>query len=207
MLINYSIWGIYFIGGAIGAVMSYLKKDFHYPWLGKRLQTYLHFDPSTGEIDEAMEERFVAAMSHGSAILMLWGVLTPLAVWITQKNRSPYLRFQGLQATVYQLLSIFGYVAFMAIYILMFVVVFAIVTFGSDSIVNGSDDTGTIVTIVFLVMALVILLIAILFSLALPTYHLFAMIAGIQILKGKNYRYPVLGNFIARRMKPNEPKG
>lgn len=207
MLVNFSIWGIYFVGGAVGAVMCMLKKDFRYPWLGRKLETYLRFDPSTGEMDEAMEERFVAAMSHGSAILILWGVLSPLAVWLTQKDRSLYLRFQALQATVYQLLAILGYFAFMAIYFLMFMVVFMIVTFGGDSIVNAGDEVETVVTIIFLVMALLVSLIAIVFSLALPTYHLFAMIAGIQILKGKDYRYPFLGKFLVQRMKLNEPKG
>lgn len=204
MLMNASIFGIYFIGGAAGAVTCMLKKDFRYPWLGKRLEKYLRFDSLTGALDEAMAERFVAAMSHASAILLMWGLLSPLAVWATQKDHSPSLRFQGLQATVYQFLAVLGYFAFMAMCFLLFVVALLIVTFGSDYIVNAGDEIGTIVTVIFLVMVLLVLLIAILFSLTLPTYHLFAMIAGIQILKGKDYKYPLLGNFIAHRMNMDE---
>ena len=200
-LFLFGIWGVYIIGGIVGAVMCLLKKDFRYPWVGKRLETYLRFDPATGALDEAMEERFVAAMAHASAILLMWGLLSPLAVWITQKERSVYLRFQGLQATVYQLIATLGYFAFMALYFVSAIGMMLLLSVGISS--RQSEAT----LIVALVFGAVILLIWLVLVLALPTYHLFAMIAGIQILKGKDYRYPLLGNFIARRMKLDEPKG
>ena len=200
-LFLFGIWGVYFIGGIAGAVMCLLKKDFRYPWLGKRLETYLRFDPATGEVDEAMEERFVAAMSHASAILLMWGLLSPLAVWITQKDRSMYLRFQGLQAAVYQFIAMLGYFLFMAVYFVFAIGMMVLVPLG----ISAHQSEGTL--IVMLVFGAIILLIWLALLLALPTYHLFAMIAGIQILKGRDYRYPLLGNFIARRMKLDEPKG
>jgi len=64
-----------------------------------------------------------------------------------------------------------------------------------------------LMTIALLVFLLVFLVLGIFVMLGLPTYHLFAMIAGIQVLKGRDYRYPLLGNLIARRMKIDEPKG
>ena len=171
--------------------------------MGRRLEAFINYDHATGAVDEAKEEQFVAAMSHASAILFMWGVLSPLALWITQKDRSPYLRFQGLQAAIYQLLALVGYFAFMFVYIASFVAMFAIIAIVES---NGAGSGNSVTAIVLLIFMLVMMLMWLVFMLALPTYHLFAMIAGIQILKGRDYRYPWLGNFLARRMKLDEAK-
>jgi uncharacterized Tic20 family protein len=201
-LFMFLFWGLYFAGGAVGAILCLRGREFHYPYLGKRLATYLAYDPGrTEQLDEAHEDRWIAAMSHASAILLMWGLITPLAVWITQKDRSPHLRFQALQALVYQLLAVAAYVVFMALYLFsIFAVVLALPLANSA----GREQAGPAPVIV-LIIVIVILLVWMLLLLAFPTYHLFAMIAVIRILKGGDYRYPLLGNFIMRRLNPVPP--
>jgi uncharacterized Tic20 family protein len=129
----------------------------------------------------------------------LWGLIVPLTIWVTQKDRSLYLRFQGLQATVYQTLATAGYFVFLAVSTILTVAMLTALIQLPDAM-DGTEENSSILIGLLVVLALNLLLL-IVFALAVPTYHLFALIAGIQILKGRDYRYPWLGNFIARRMK------
>ncbi len=49
------------------------------------------------------DERIMAALSHASAIIPMMGVIAPIVIWATQKDKSSYVVFQALQAIVYQL--------------------------------------------------------------------------------------------------------
>jgi len=195
-LLMFTIWGIYFVGGILGTVGCLLKKDFRYPFLGKRLGSFLDYAPDAASpLDEAKEDRWVAALSHASAILLIWGSVSPLAVWITQKDRSPYLRFQALQATVYQVLALLAYFGFMAVYFFSMIALFLALPLTSS---GGYYRPGNESLIFLLIFGIAIFVVWAVILLAVPTYHLFAMIAGIQILKGRDYRYPILGKQIER---------
>src|SRR5512147_3094320 len=49
------------------------------------------------------DERVMAALSHVSALLPMIGVIAPIVIWATQKEKSQYVAFQALQAIAYQL--------------------------------------------------------------------------------------------------------
>ncbi len=194
MFFLFGFMGLYMLFGIVGAVLCLLDKDFKYPILGKRLEKYLDRGAHPSDpLNADKEDQWMAAMGHASAILLLWGLILPLVVWLTQKDSSPRLRFQSMQAVIYQLLAVVGYFGFMALYMFMFFALFtgAILLSG-----NPQDSAGTIFMLIFFVIMLIFMLV---FALALPTYHLFAMIAGIQVVKGKEYRYPILGRMIAKR--------
>lgn len=192
----FGFMGIYMLFGIAGAVFSLLDKDFKYPILGKWLEKYLGRGASpTDPLNADKEDQWMAAMGHASAILLLWGLFTPFVIWLTQKDSSSRLRFQSLQAVIYQLLAVVGYFAFMALYMFMFFALFAGVILMSGS---PQESTGAVFVLIFLGVMLIFMLV---FALAVPTYHLFAMIAGIQVAKGKDYRYPLLGGFLAKRIE------
>lgn len=198
-LFLFGFMGIYVFFGVLGAALCLMGRDYKYPWLGKYLEKYLgRGADAAGSLDEIKQEQWVAGMGHASAILFLWGAILPLLTWVLQKDSSsPRLRFQSLQALAYQLMSIVAYFGFMAINMLVFMGIFGGMFFlaGAGSEPQLSSAGG----ILILVSMILMLLLSLIMMLALPTYHLFAMIAGIQVVKGKDYRYPLLGKFLARR--------
>ncbi|MFZ5857892.1 MAG: DUF4870 domain-containing protein [Chloroflexota bacterium] len=194
-LFMFGFMGVYTLFGIVGAVFSLLGKDFKYPILGKWLEKYLSRGTNPADpLNADKEDQWMAAIGHASAILLMWGLFTPFVIWLTQKDSSPRLRFQSLQAVIYQAFAVVGYFVFMALYMFMFFALFtgAILMSG-----NPQDSTGAVFLLIFFGIMLIFMLA---FALAMPTYHLFAMIAGIQTAKGKDYRYPLLGKFLARRM-------
>ena len=205
-LVFYGFILLYSLLGIAGAIFCLTGRDFKYPFLGKRLETYLGRGADfNSPLDETKEDRWMSAIGHASAILLLWGLFMPLVVLFVQKDSSPRLRFQSAQAAVYQTIATIMYFGFGICYIGAFFALLA----SAVSLPNlgAGGDMTPLMTIALLVFLLVFLVLGIFVMLGLPTYHLFAMIAGIQVLKGREYRYPLLGNFIARRLKMDEPKG
>jgi len=52
------------------------------------------------------ENRLLAALAHGSVVAQGIGILVGVLVYITQRDKSHYAAFQGLQAAVFQLINL-----------------------------------------------------------------------------------------------------
>jgi len=198
-LLVFGLFAVYLILPIIAAVACALGKDFRYPIMGDRLARYLAYGPhkaseETVWLHEEHEIRWVAAMGHFSILILLWGMLAPLTMWILQRKQSPFLRFQSMQAFAYQgvvtilvlvggFISVFG----LALFPLM---LFSGVSFTFDS------PTSILGWIVFMVLQLI----AILILLLVPLLHILGQWAGYLVLKGENYRYLLIGKWIEKRL-------
>ena len=185
--------------GLLGAIFALLGRDFRYPLFGARMARYLNYDgPANGTISEEKEDRVVAAVSHSTCVLLFLGLLTPITVWLTQHERSRFLRFQAMQAAIYQALGLIGYFTFM---LLDIVLVFGM--FGA-ALVSGPGGSSSGLPAWLPVIMLAFLCVMGSFALGIPLYHLFGFLGSVGVLRGRNFRYPILGNVLASRMKPVE---
>lgn len=188
-------FGVYFLFPVIAAIACALGRDYRYPVMGGRLARYLGYDPmSTSDertwLVEDHEDRWVAAMGHVSVIILIWGILSSITAWIVQGKRSPFLKFQSVQAAVYQVLvNVLNFLAG-AIYIFGFFIFLALTGFES----GGPSSTG----MVGLGALFVSLLCAMLILLVLPLFHILGQWAGYRVLKGDDYRYPLVGKQVER---------
>jgi uncharacterized Tic20 family protein len=201
--IFYAAWGLLSLPGLVGAGFALLGRSFHYPFLGRWLEAFLKQGAIAGEIvNEKHEEDWVAGICHSSAIVMIWGMVLPLAVWLTQKERSARLRFQALQAFLFQLGALFIYVfAFIFLFGLM---VLILVVAG---VMNSSTGISSDAVLILFIAVFVLMLFLCILLLALPTYHLFALIAWVRVTKGGEYHYPLLGKLIEKRLGEKADNG
>ena len=87
----------------IAAIACAFGRNFQYPVMGTRLARYLGYSSQAeAALHDEHQERWVASMGHFSVIIFLWGLLAPLTAWILQGKQSPFLRFQSIQTTIYQ---------------------------------------------------------------------------------------------------------
>lgn len=193
---------LYLVLPIIAAVACALGKDFRYPVMGNRLARYLGYEfASTSEeqswLNEDHEFRWVAAMGHFSILILLWGMLAPLTACMVQGKSSRFLRFQSIQTLVYQagatLLFVLGG--------FMYAVGIALLPFLFLS--SSSLDLNSPVTIAGLVIFAVLILIAMLIILIVPLLHILGQWAGYRVLKGEDYRYPVVGRWVDRWISKN----
>lgn len=186
-LFIFGLIALYFAPAVLAAVACALGRDFRYPILGKRLARYLG--------SEEHEARWVAAMGHFSVIIMLWGLLAPIVAWAMEGKRSPFLRFQSAQTVVYQAGTMVLYFVAGFFYIFGLVVFFLTIGFQGEV---ALDSSGSMLgAIVFLVS----LLIAMLIVLAVPLLHILGQWAGYRVLKGEDYKYPIVVRLVERWLK------
>lgn len=188
--LTFGLLGVYFIFPIIAALACALGKDFRYPFMGTRLAKYLDFDSESG-LQETHEDRWVAAAGHFSVIIAMWGLLVPAAAWILQGKRSAWLRFQSAQAIVLHAFTLLlGFIA-LFLYMSGFVVFIALTGVGGTPMSSGTGLIAVLIMFGLMLVALLILLV-------IPLFHIMGQWAGYRVLKGDDYRYPIIGNLVAR---------
>jgi uncharacterized Tic20 family protein len=196
-LLSVSAFGflaVYAILPIVAAVACALGRDYRYPVLGNRLAGFLGFEHTAEapSLNEPNEEGWVASMGHFSVIIALWGLLAPLTTWILQGKHSAFLKFQSIQTIVFQAFVTLLYGLAGIFYVIGVVVVFAVLG------LEGNPNLGSSAGMAGLILFFVTLLIAALIMLSVPFLHILGQYAGYRLLKGENYRYPLVGRLVER---------
>jgi uncharacterized Tic20 family protein len=195
-------FALYLLFPIIAGITCALGKDFRYPILGDRLARYLEYDPAQKSEDQTWlqedhEFRWVAAMGHFSILIMLWGMLAPLTAWILQGKNSSFLKFQSIQTLIYQVLTTI--LIFIGGSLYAFGLVLLIASMGAFEALILDSSPGIIGT---LIMGIALLISALLI-LSVPLLHILGQWAGYRVLKGENYRYPLVGRLVEKWMSKN----
>lgn len=190
------MFGIYFVLPLVAVVACALGKDFRYPFMGRRLAKYLGYEQMDSNEEpgwnEDHEERWVASMGHFAVIIYLWGILAPLTTWIIQGKRSVFLKFQSIQTVVYQALATLLYFGSGILYSFGFLVFIALLA------LSGGPENNPTLTMLGGGVLIVSMLIAALIVLIMPLLHILGQWAGYRILKGDEYRYPIIGRLVEK---------
>jgi uncharacterized Tic20 family protein len=195
VIVMFGFFALYFLLPIIAAVACAFGRDFHYPILGDRLARYLGYVPAhTAEeqtrLVEDREFRWVAGMGHFSILIMLWGMLAPLTAGILYGKRSTFLKFQSIQTLVFQAGVTILYMGAGFLYLFAFLLLVAVTGSAGEPNLNSSMGTSGIVIlgVSFLISFVIVLLI--------PILHILGQWAGYRVLKGDDYRYPLIGRIV-----------
>jgi uncharacterized Tic20 family protein len=199
MVLVFGLWGIVGLEGLVAAIACALGHEYRYPILGRRLENHLASGDESA-LDETKEDCWVAAMGHAGGIFLIFGAILPLLAWFTQKERSACLRFQALQAAAFQgiatVLYFVGYILYMLAYFAMMVVMFLGMAF-----FENSQAGGAVVGIAMILFLLVMGLFSLAYLVLGPLYLVFLAIATVKTARGEEYRLPLLGKWLARRLE------
>lgn len=193
-LIVFLLFSVYAILAVVAAVVCAFGRDFRYPYLGDKLAKYISYASADTPQDQTHEERFAVAMGHFAVIFPFYGLLGPLGIWLTEGKRSMFIRFQSAQTVIYQIV---GSILYAGIHLLALVFFFPLWLAAVSASQPGSDGF-TMLTLSLAFVGLCVLAIATLLG---PLYHILGQWAGLQILLGRDYRYPLIGRLTARWLK------
>ena len=146
------------------------------------------------------DERLFAALSHITIFLPFMGILGPVLIWATQKEKSEYVKFHALQAVFYQLtLILMGVLGFIC-YFLSFFLSFGGMFLGMFSIplaaAGGETENPLLMILLFLVSMLPV---AIPFAvigvmlLAGLSFLVYGVVGAIYAMQGKAFAYVFIG--------------
>jgi len=196
-IVTFGFLALYLLLPLIAAIACALGRDFRYPLMGNRLARYLAYRKTDGNsawLIEDHEDRWVAAMGHFSVIIALWGLLAPFTAWVVQGKRSSFLKFQSMQTMVYQ---VFVNILFIVAGIFYF---FGVIVFFATTGLEGNPDLSSPTGMAGLVIFGLLSLFASLIILVVPLFHVLGQWAGYRVLKGDDYKYPIIGNLVEKRM-------
>lgn len=130
----------------------------------------------------SQDDKIVGAVAHAAALLPMWGIVAPALIWVTQREKSAYIRQQAAQALAWQLLQICLGFGGMALYMASF-----FITFGSIFILEEMPSNGPPpgFFLPFCVMGFIFLIFAVMIIVALY--------AAVRNLQGHDYTYPLIG--------------
>jgi uncharacterized Tic20 family protein len=148
-------------------------------------------------------EMTMAALAHASIVLTfvialgsgglgcLLGVLVPLLIWLTYKEKSAYVSFQALQATVFQVVSIL---------VMAIVLVVSIALIVAGWTVSGAL-TAVLIGLCLMPFAVLITVVLALLVLILPFAQLgYGLYAAYETYQGRDFRYGWIGEALEKEM-------
>lgn len=144
------------------------------------------------------DERVMAALAHVAAILPLMGVIAPIIIWVTQREKSRYVAFQALQAVAYQLSMIVAWMIGMGCYFCSFFAMFLSIPLASSS--GTTPPVNTLFSLGFIIPFLVLGLI----FLGVFAFMVYGIVGAINAFQGKPFGYVFIGQRVERFMQQEE---
>ncbi len=139
----------------------------------------------------------MAALSHMSVIIPVTGVIAPIIIWATQKDKSRYSGFQALQALTYQVVNILVFILGFACYFGTFFLSM-ILTVALDS-ANKGGAAGSEFLMVFLPFSVMFLIGALQLL-----FILYGIVAAVFSLQGKPFKYLIIGKRIEQYLQKKD---
>ena len=151
----------------------------------------------------SQDDHVMAALAHGAAILPFWGLIGAIVIWATQKDKSRFVRFQALQALVYQVLPILGGLIFFVCYFCSFGGFFLTIPIAAlaEQGGGGGEVAAVIAAIVTTGLPFIIFGVAMLVWLA---WLIYAIVAAVRVFQGHDFRYVVVGPWLERILERRE---
>ena len=136
------------------------------------------------------DERIMGALPHISVLIPYIGVIVPIMIWVTQKDKSRFVYIHALQAAAYQLVLFVATPLGWGCYFLSFVLLIP-----TKALIQPSSEWPVLAVtfIPFCVLGLI--------GLGWLLFLIYGIVAAIQVFQGKDFRYIVIGDQVERFMQ------
>ena len=138
------------------------------------------------ELEISKEEKLMALLSHLSIFIPNIGILAPIIIWVTNKEKSNFVRFNALQAIFFQL--IFFILMMLFIFVGIILMLIAIPWFDLSS--NAEPGILFFLSMVFMFMYFPLWII----------FGIYAAVASAKSFKGRIFKYAIIGRIIERKV-------
>jgi uncharacterized Tic20 family protein len=161
------------------------------------------------------DEKIMAAIGHATIIWPVMGILAPLIIWATQREKSRFIAFQALQAVVYHMTLILAGLAcgvcWVCSYFGMIVGVIAMpvsmaFTLPAEGAPGGDLPPEAMISILLSFLGMIVFYVAIFGLLFLglamwAAYIGYGLYGAVANLRGKDFRYVVIGPRLERYLQ------
>ena len=150
-------------------------------------------DEGTSNNQADKNDQIMAALAHVTIVIPLIGIIAPIVIWATQKEKSEFIAFQSLQAVIYQLTIVLAYFVGIGCYMCSFLGMFLTIPFASEDTSAQFQPIMLGTFIPFCVMGLLLV--------GGLIYVLYGLIGALLVFQGKDFRYVVIGSWLERYLE------
>lgn len=152
--------------------------------------------------NKSIENRLLAAIAHGSVVAQGIGILVGVIVYITQREKSRYVAYQGLQAAVYQLINLI-------ITIGMWVVWGVLYGLSMIPLMMQVETNPDAAPPAIFWISMMLMVIPFIYMVLVGLYGLWG---AVRTWQGKDFKYLLIGNWLEKgglwnEDSPANPKG
>lgn len=144
------------------------------------------------------DERVMAALAQISVLVPFLGVVAPIVIWVTQKDKSRYVAFQSLQAVAFQLTMLFAWFVGMGCYMCSFFSMFLVIPFGAS--IESSQSVSPLFMLPFFTPFLVMGLL----FLGGFLFIVYGIVAAVMTFQGRPFRYAIIGRRVERFLQSKQ---
>ncbi|KAA3659442.1 MAG: DUF4870 domain-containing protein [Chloroflexi bacterium] len=130
------------------------------------------------------DDRIMSAIAHGAILLPMWGTIAAIIIWVTQKEKSEFVRQQAMQAIAWQVSQIvimfFGMACYMCSFLTM--IPFA------ETMETSSSGFPFFLIIPFGSMGFMMV--------SMLAFIVVGIVAAVRTLQGRPFTYPLIGRRI-----------
>ena len=135
------------------------------------------------------DERTMAGLAHASVAVFGMGIIASVVLWANEKERSRYVAYQALQATVYHIIGFCIFMVSMGCWLLLYFASFIPLMFSAT---QGSDEVPLVFILAMLLMVV-------------PLIFMGLRIAGglwgaVRAFQGREFGYPAISDWVERWM-------
>ena len=135
-------------------------------------------------------ERTMAALAHASIIVFGMGIIASVVLWATEKERSRYVAFQALQATVYHIVGFGIFMAGMLCWLILYFISFIPLMVAAT---EGSNDPPLV-----FILSMALMVVPLIF---MGFWILGGLWGAVRAFQGRDFRYLVIGDQVERWME------
>ena len=132
------------------------------------------------------DDKLMSILSHLAILIPNIGILAPIVIWLTQKEKSKFVRYHAIQAIFFQLLF------FILLMLSLFIGIILMAISLMFANVSSGGEPGTFFWVSMGIM-----------NLYFPLWFFFsiyAIVAAVKSYRGKIFRYLIIGRIVEKRV-------
>lgn len=132
------------------------------------------------------DDKLMSILSHLAILIPNIGILAPIVIWLTQKEKSKFVRYHAIQAIFFQLLF------FILLMLSLFIGIILMAISLMFANVSSGGEPGTFFWVSMGIM-----------NLYFPLWFFFsiyAIVAAVKSYRGKIFRYLIIGKIVEKRV-------
>jgi uncharacterized Tic20 family protein len=134
------------------------------------------------------ENRLLAALAHGSIVTQGIGVLVGVVVYITQRDKSRYVAFQGLQAAVFQLINLIITIGLWVVWGVFYGLSMIPLIMQAENNPDAAPPAIFWISLIAMVIPLIYMVVV----------GLYGLWGAVRTWQGKDFRYLILGRWLEK---------